>query len=161
MTRASLGSDAIQAGGQGPLPLRRVSSHRVRMKRKFPDEAAEEQPAHGDVQEPPSSGIDDKALGRAAERLCDWCMDKDTTLLRSKVECQSFVIADMTAPDCPIRYASEGFLELTGYTREEIAGRNCRFLQGCVTLPPGPTVFDCRWQSVCPCVPSPVRAGCG
>jgi len=58
-------------------------------------------------------------------------MDKDTSLLRSKVECQSFVIADMTAPDCPIRYASDGFLELTGYTREEITDRNCRFLQGC------------------------------
>ena len=60
-------------------------------------------------------------------------MDKDTSLLRSKVECQSFVIADMTAPDCPIRYASDGFLELTGYTREEITDRNCRFLQGCAT----------------------------
>ena len=41
------------------------------------------------------------------------------------------------------RYASEGFLKLTGYTREQVIGRNCRFLQGpktdqkvCIRLPP-------------------------
>ena len=112
------------------MPVRQALSTAVpvRMKRKFG--AADDQPAHADVQPPPSSRIDGDALSRAAERLCDWCMDKDTSLLRSKVECQSFVIADMTSPDCPIRYASDGFLELTGYTREEIADRNCRFLQG-------------------------------
>jgi non-specific serine/threonine protein kinase len=27
-------------------------------------------------------------------------------------------------------FASDGFLDFTGYTREEILGRNCRFLQG-------------------------------
>jgi PAS domain S-box-containing protein len=27
-------------------------------------------------------------------------------------------------------YASDAFLELTGYPREEVLGRNCRFLQG-------------------------------
>ena len=106
------------------------------MKRKFQDETSEGQPARLDAeQHPPFSAINGEALSRAAERLCDWCMDKDTSLLRSKVECQSFVIADMTAPDCPIRYASDGFLELTGYTREEITDRNCRFLQGCATPP--------------------------
>lgn len=105
------------------------------MKRKLPEEDSEQQTAPVDAQQPPSSGMNGEALSRAAERLCNWCMDKDTSLLRSKVECQSFVIADMTASDCPIRYASDGFLELTGYTREEIADRNCRFLQGCVLCP--------------------------
>ncbi|GAA97696.1 uncharacterized protein L969DRAFT_55472 [Mixia osmundae IAM 14324] len=32
--------------------------------------------------------------------------------------------------DHPIVLASPGFEDLTGYTREEICGRNCRFLQG-------------------------------
>lgn len=32
--------------------------------------------------------------------------------------------------DNPIVYASEGFCKFTGYTKEEIEGRNCRFLQG-------------------------------
>jgi PAS domain S-box-containing protein len=27
-------------------------------------------------------------------------------------------------------YASDGFLALTGYTRQQVVGRNCRFLQG-------------------------------
>lgn len=32
--------------------------------------------------------------------------------------------------DNPIIYASEGFCRFTGYTKHEIEGRNCRFLQG-------------------------------
>ena len=30
----------------------------------------------------------------------------------------------------PIVYASPGFYELTGFSRNEVVGRNCRFLQG-------------------------------
>lgn len=41
----------------------------------------------------------------------------------------AFVVCDATARDCPIIYASEVFERLTGYKREEIRGRNCRFLQ--------------------------------
>jgi len=49
------------------------------------------------------------------------------TLTRSQ---QNFILTDPTLPDNPIVFASHGFLELTGYTREEVLGRNCRFLQG-------------------------------
>ncbi|PWN18472.1 hypothetical protein BCV69DRAFT_252862, partial [Microstroma glucosiphilum] len=35
----------------------------------------------------------------------------------------------------PIVLASEGFLAVTGYTRQEVLGRNCRFLQGPATSP--------------------------
>jgi PAS domain S-box-containing protein len=38
-------------------------------------------------------------------------------------------------PDNPIVYASQGFLDLTGYTADQIIGRNCRFLQGPGTDP--------------------------
>jgi PAS domain S-box-containing protein len=54
-------------------------------------------------------------------------LDVATTLERIQ---QSFVIADPSLPDCPIVFASDGFLDFTGYTREDILGRNCRFLQG-------------------------------
>lgn len=37
---------------------------------------------------------------------------------------QNFVIADPTLPDCPIVFASDPFLKLTGYRREEVLGRN-------------------------------------
>jgi PAS domain S-box-containing protein len=42
----------------------------------------------------------------------------------------TFVVADATLPDCPLVYASEGFLTMTGYSKEEVLGHNCRFLQG-------------------------------
>lgn len=40
------------------------------------------------------------------------------------------IITDYSLPDNPIIYSNQAFLELTGYTMEEIIGRNCRFLQG-------------------------------
>ena len=43
---------------------------------------------------------------------------------------QSFIITDPSLTDNPIVFASDGFLELTGYSREQVLGRNCRFLQG-------------------------------
>ncbi|KAG7436988.1 White collar 1 protein [Fusarium oxysporum f. sp. raphani] len=41
----------------------------------------------------------------------------------------SFVVCDITLQDCPIVYLSDSFQTLTGYTRHEALGRNCRFLQ--------------------------------
>lgn len=48
---------------------------------------------------------------------------------------QNFVVTDPSLPDNPIVYASQGFLNLTGYTLDQILGRNCRFLQGPETDP--------------------------
>nr|AML79180.1 putative LOV domain-containing protein [Aulacomnium heterostichum] len=48
---------------------------------------------------------------------------------------QSFVLSDPNLPDMPIVYASDVFCDLTGYSREEVVGRNCRFLQGPDTNP--------------------------
>ena len=46
---------------------------------------------------------------------------------------QCFVITDPSLQDNPIVYASDDFLTLTAYTREQVLGRNCRFLQGSET----------------------------
>ncbi len=43
------------------------------------------------------------------------------------------VITDARAPDNPIAWANEAFLKVTGYSTEEIVGRNCRMLQGPAT----------------------------
>ena len=39
-------------------------------------------------------------------------------------------ITDPRQPDNPIVFANEAFVALSGYAREEVLGRNCRFLQG-------------------------------
>ena len=43
---------------------------------------------------------------------------------------KSFCICDPNQVDNPIIYCSDSFVKLTGYPRQEILGRNCRFLQG-------------------------------
>ena len=40
------------------------------------------------------------------------------------------VVCDARAPDCPVVLANQAFLELTGYSAEEVLHRNCRFMQG-------------------------------
>jgi PAS domain S-box-containing protein len=45
------------------------------------------------------------------------------------------VVTDPRQPDNPIVLANGAFLALTGYTADEVIGRNCRFLQGPDTKP--------------------------
>lgn len=40
------------------------------------------------------------------------------------------IITDPKQSDNPIIFANDAFLKMTGYTRDEVNGRNCRFLQG-------------------------------
>lgn len=45
------------------------------------------------------------------------------------------IITDPRQPDNPIVFSNDAFLKLTGYGRDELLGRNCRFLQGPDTDP--------------------------
>jgi PAS domain S-box-containing protein len=45
------------------------------------------------------------------------------------------VISDPRQPDNPIIECNDAFMRLTGYSRDEIVGRNCRFLSGPGTEP--------------------------
>ena len=49
----------------------------------------------------------------------------------------SVVIVDARAADMPITYVNGHFERMTGYTKAEIIGRNCRFLQGDAHDQPG------------------------
>jgi PAS domain S-box-containing protein len=46
---------------------------------------------------------------------------------------QGVVITDAQQPDNPIIYVNAAFERLSGYSAEELQGRNCRFLQGAET----------------------------
>src|ERR1041384_7540598 len=48
-----------------------------------------------------------------------------------------FTLSDPRLPDNPLVYVNQSFLSITGYTADEVLGRNCRFLQGSGT-DPGP-----------------------
>ena len=56
---------------------------------------------------------------------------EELELLREAVDASNnvIVITDPTLPDNPVIFLNKGFESLTGYTREEALGRNCRFLQ--------------------------------
>lgn len=46
------------------------------------------------------------------------------------IDCSvALIVCDLTLPDQPIVYASDPFLDMTGFCMAEIRGRNCRFLQ--------------------------------
>lgn len=66
--------------------------------------------------------------------------------VRSKMRLQPFVtavessavpivISDPFEPDTPLVFVNDAFLRLTGYSEDEVLGRNCRFLQGPDTDP--------------------------
>lgn len=48
---------------------------------------------------------------------------------------EGITISDLRRPDNPLVYVNRGFTDMTGYTREESIGRNCRYLQGAATDP--------------------------
>jgi PAS domain S-box-containing protein len=71
-----------------------------------------------------SSGFDMlKALMKVATR-------KNPEIVIGKVDLScAFVVCDITQHDMPIIYVSDVFERLTGYSKFEVKGQNCRFLQ--------------------------------
>ena len=63
--------------------------------------------------------------------------DKRSDIFFSAVETtrMPMIITDPHQPDNPIIFANRAFVEMTGYERDELIGRNCRFLQGPETDP--------------------------
>ncbi|MEH6555209.1 MAG: PAS domain S-box protein, partial [Pseudoalteromonas tetraodonis] len=58
--------------------------------------------------------------------------EKQLRLFKRAVDASSngIVITDITQPDMPISYVNRGFENITGYSKVEATGNNCRFLQG-------------------------------
>ncbi|WP_285009562.1 PAS domain-containing protein [Pedobacter faecalis] len=56
----------------------------------------------------------------------------ENQLLRAALDASTcgIIVTDNQLPDNPIIYCNQAFVKLSGYQREEVIGRNCRFLQG-------------------------------
>jgi PAS domain-containing protein len=76
----------------------------------------------------PKSSRKPQVKFRSKKILSDRDMDV-VDMLNSQPDEISFIVTDPDLDDHPIVYASDAFCELTGYSRSEIQGRNCRFLQ--------------------------------
>jgi PAS domain S-box-containing protein len=65
--------------------------------------------------------------------------DADDWLRKFTLTAETFpaciVVSDMTIAGAPMVFVNSAFCKVTGYTKEESVGRNCRFLQGPDTEP--------------------------
>ncbi|MDP4004195.1 hybrid sensor histidine kinase/response regulator [Methylobacterium sp. NEAU K] len=72
----------------------------------------------------PSARVSQGAASDVADRRSDiFFAAVETTRM-------PMIVTDPRQPDNPIIFANRAFLAMTGYTPEELVGRNCRFLQG-------------------------------
>lgn len=113
----------------GILKKSKASEEPVNDEEAFDDNGSTEDDDYTyDYDDTRPDSVDDKVRKREMRKGIDLA----TTLERIE---KNFVITDPRLPDNPIIFASDSFLELTEYSREEILGRNCRFLQGSETDP--------------------------
>lgn len=70
-------------------------------------------------------------------------LEDQLLLSRQAIEASldGITIADARQPDMPLVYVNPAFETVTGYTREDVFGKNCRFLQGTDTDQPGLTTL--------------------
>jgi PAS domain S-box-containing protein len=95
------------------------------VKKKFDSEAAKQLLAECNAMESLPNDVQEAVFENAD------LDNQDFNLVRSiQSSQQCFIITDPSLQDNPIVFASDDFLTLTGYEREEVLGRNCRFLQG-------------------------------
>jgi PAS domain S-box-containing protein len=72
---------------------------------------------------------------QAGQRLLDGHASEDPFLAAFKATRMPMLITDPRQTDNPIIFCNNAFCELTGYSQEELVGRNCRLLQGEKTDP--------------------------
>ena len=70
----------------------------------------------------------------------DYALSEEAARIRQRAfDCVSngILISDANLPDFPVVDCNPAFERITGYTRDEVIGRNCRFLQGVDNEQPG------------------------
>jgi PAS domain S-box-containing protein len=66
----------------------------------------------------------------AGDRLVAGHVSEDPFAAAFKATRMPMIVTDPSQADNPIIFCNAAFLKLTGYSDEEVIGRNCRFLQG-------------------------------
>jgi len=71
-----------------------------------------------------------RLVGLAARALQNQAIAAENTLLAATIEGSSagFAIADATQPNHPLIYVNDAFERISGFERDDVLGRNCRFL---------------------------------
>jgi PAS domain S-box-containing protein len=85
-----------------------------------------------DTPEKMTSGAHPTLGGHSADREQ---VDRDMFYVAVSATRMPMLVTDAHHPDNPILFANKAFLSLTGYSKEEVEGRNPRFLQGPETDP--------------------------
>jgi len=79
-----------------------------------------------------------KATGSTARRTLNEAEYVEQLELKNRAlaaTTEGVTISALSLPDNPLIYANDGFERLTGYSVDDVIGRNCRFLQGADTDP--------------------------
>ena len=95
-------------------------------------------PAHGAMDQGALEPLGHPGLHHWKQaRISDPTLNERGSVFFAAVEMtrMPIILADPRQPDCPIAFANNAFLDLTGYEEAEVLGRNCRFLQGAGTDP--------------------------
>src|ERR1700755_1865259 len=69
----------------------------------------------------------------AGDRLVAGHVSEDPFAAAFKATRMPMIVTDPSQADNPIIFCNAAFLKLTGYSDDEVIGRNCRFLQGAET----------------------------
>ncbi len=81
-----------------------------------------------------SSTVEFAALHAGLTRMLEQLHLQQAAVISSS---DGIMICDAQAPDLPLVYVNPAFERMTGYSADEVLGRNCRFLQGTEREQPG------------------------
>lgn len=86
--------------------------------------------ASGSRSETGSAGRADTVIGGRPPLGRDAAIDARTFAMAFDASPTPMVVTDPRRPDNPMVWVNDAFVDLTGYARAELEGRNCRMLQG-------------------------------